>query len=238
MVEAQIGEPLIQHGVEIRDVYFPNSGVYSVTTQMSDGGLVEVATVGNEGMLGVSVFLGDMLGTGRTMMQVPGGLLPAIGVRRFIEHVALPGPFRSIIARYSQAYLLQIMQCTACNALHHVEPRCCRWLLQTHDRVDTNQLLLKHEFLAVMLGVHRPTVTLVLGALQKKGLIATRYGRIDILDRSGLEALACECYAATREQFARLHIVNPTARTPYATGVTGSSAGPAITPPPGLNREL
>ena len=100
--------------------------------------------------------------------------------------------------------MLQIMQSTACNALHDVQQRCCRWLLQTHDRVDGDEFALKHEFLAVMLGVHRPTVTVVLRTLQRAGLIATRYERIRILRRKGLEAAACECHAVIRDHFVRL----------------------------------
>jgi CRP-like cAMP-binding protein len=96
------------------------------------------------------------------------------------------------------------MQCTACNALHDVRQRCCRWLLQTHDRVDADDFLLKQEFLAVMLGVRRPTVTVVLQALQEGGLISSRYGRMRVLRRRRLEAASCECYAAIRDQFARL----------------------------------
>jgi CRP-like cAMP-binding protein len=96
------------------------------------------------------------------------------------------------------------MQSTACNALHNVTERCCRWLLQTRDRVDDDTFLLKQEFLAVMLGVHRPTVTVVLQTLQREGLIASRYGRIHILERKRLEAASCECYAVVRGHFARL----------------------------------
>lgn len=201
-----LGEALLDHGVIASHVYFPNGGVYSVTNQMRDGQLVEVATVGIEGMLGVSVFLGDSLGTGRTLQQVPNGLLPTMTVARFLKYVAEPGPFREQIARYSQAHLLQVMQCTACNALHDLEQRCSRWLLQTHDRVDGNEFQLKHEFLAIMLGSTRPTVTVALGGLQKAGIISSRYGRISILDRKKLEAASCECYDVIAGHFRRLGV--------------------------------
>jgi CRP-like cAMP-binding protein len=206
MIKVTVGEPLMQHGMPVTDVYFPNGGVYSITNQMKDGSLVEVATVGTEGMLGVAVFLGDLVGMGTSLQQVPNGPLPALSARRFIDQVSPAGPFRDAIARYSQANLLQIMQCTACNALHNIEQRCCRWLLQTHDRVDGDEFQLKHEFLAIMLGAHRPTVTLVLGTLQKAGLISTKYGRITILNRKDLEAASCECYDAIRGQFVRLGV--------------------------------
>jgi CRP-like cAMP-binding protein len=199
-----VGDTLQAHGTRIADVYFPNGGVYSVTNQMQDGGLVEVATVGLEGMLGVGVFLGDRAAAGRTFQQVPNGLLPSLAASRFAKEIAAPGPFRDVVGLYAQANLLQIMQCTACNALHDVRQRCCRWLLQTHDRVDGDEFHLKQEFLAVMLGVRRPTVTVVLKSLQQAGLIASRYGRIRVLKRRRLEAASCECYRAIRANFTRL----------------------------------
>lgn len=206
MTKVVLGEGLIEHGAPVKDVFFPNGGVYSVTNQMRDGELVEVATVGTEGMLGISTFLGDLLGTGRSLQQVPNGSLPTMAVRRFIEHTATAGPFRDIVGRYAQAYLLQIMQCTACNALHNIEQRCCRWLLQTHDRVEGDEFQLKHEFLAIMLGTTRPTVTMVIGILQKADLIASKYGRIRVLDRKRLEEASCECYDVIRAHFERLGI--------------------------------
>ena len=199
-----VGHTLQAHGTRITDVYFPNGGVFSVTNQMLDGGLVEVATVGNEGMLGIGVFLGDRAGVGRTFQQVPNGTLPSLAVARFVKETAAPGPFRDVVALYAQANLLQIMQCTACNALHDVTKRCCRWLLQTHDRVVGDEFHLKQEFLAVMLGVRRATVTVVLKGLQRQGLISTRYGRIRVLNRRRLEAASCECYEAIRANFERL----------------------------------
>jgi CRP-like cAMP-binding protein len=204
MTSVVTGQTLQESGEPVLDVYFPNGGVFSVTNEMRDGELVEVATVGREGMLGVGVFLGDVSGTGRTLRQVSNGDLPTMAVARFIEASSPAGPFRNILGRYAQANLLQVMQCTACNALHNVEQRCCRWLLQTHDRVGSDDFLLKHEFLAIMLGVQRPTVTIVLGSLQRAGLISTKYGRIRILDRAKLERTSCECYEVIRYHFERL----------------------------------
>jgi CRP-like cAMP-binding protein len=198
------GRTLQAHGTPVTEVYFPNGGVFSVTNEMRDGALVEVATVGREGMLGIGVFLGDRSGAGRTFQQVPDGPFPSMTVSRFVKESAAAGPFRDVVALYAQANLLQIMQGTACNALHDVKQRCCRWLLQTQDRVGTREFLLKQEFLAIMLGVQRPTVTLVMGTLQDSGLIATRYGRIRVLQRRGLENAACECYEVIRAHFQRL----------------------------------
>jgi len=198
------GRTLQEHGTRLTDVYFPNGGVFSVTNQMRDGGLVEVATVGREGMLGIGVFLGDRSGAGRTFQQVPDGPFPSMSVGRFIKESATAGPFRDVVGLYAQANLLQIMQCTACNALHTVKQRCCRWLLQTQDRVGAREFVLKQEFLAIMLGVHRPTVTLVMRTLQDAGLITTKYGRIRVLNRKKLEHASCECYEVIRAHFERL----------------------------------
>ena len=211
VVEVRVGDVLHQHDSTVHDVYFPNGGVFSLTNQMRDGRLVEVATVGTEGMLGLNVFLGDSRSAGEALLQVPEGMridhpswLPAMPVKAFVRHTASPGPFRDVVARYAQAMLLHVMQCTACNALHPADERCCRWLLQTHDRVAGDEFVLRHEFLAVMLGVTRPTVTLVMGTLQKAGLISNHYGRIRVLDRKNLEAASCECYQAIVGHFKRL----------------------------------
>ena len=204
MAKVAVGDTLLENGVAISHVYFPNTGVYSVTNEMRDGELVEVATVGFEGMLGINVFLGDMLGAGRSLMQVPDGPLPKMAVGRFLKLCAEPGPFRTAVSRYAQANMLQLMQGTACNALHSLEQRCCRWLLQTHDRVSEDEFLLKHEFLAIMLGATRPRVTKVLGVLQVGGLITSRYGRIRVIDRKKLERTSCECYEVIAGHFKRL----------------------------------
>jgi CRP-like cAMP-binding protein len=198
------GRTIQEHGAPVTDVYFPNGGVFSVTNQMRDGSQVEVATVGREGMLGIAVFLGDRRGVGRMFQQVADGPLPSMSVSRFVKESASDGPFRDVVALYAQANLLQIMQCTACNALHDVKQRCCRWLLQTQDRVGSEDFLLKHEFLAIMLGVYRPTVTAVIGTLQHSGLISSKYGRIRVLKRKRLEQSSCECYEVIKTHFQRL----------------------------------
>jgi CRP-like cAMP-binding protein len=198
------GEMLHSHGRLINDVYFPNDGVFSITNRMRDGATVEVATVGREGMLGVGVFLGDRSRTGPAFQKVVNGLVAALPVSFFVRETSLKGTFRELMALYAQATLLQSIQCTACNALHDVTQRCCRWLLQTHDRMDADDFPLKHEFLALMLGVHRPTVTVVLHALQESGLVSSGYGRMRVLRRRELEAASCECYAVIRRHYVRL----------------------------------
>ena len=205
MIPVSVGDTLLEHGIAVTHVFFPNTGVYSVTNEMKDGSLVEVATVGFEGMLGVNVFLGDMLGAGRSLLQVPpNGALPKLPVGRFLKLTAEPGPFRTAISQYLQANILTMMQGTACNALHGLEQRCCRWLLQTHDRVAGDEFQLKHEFMAIMLGTTRPWVTKVIGALQKAGMISSHYGRITVLDRKKLERGSCECYEVIAGHYKRL----------------------------------
>ena len=204
MQSTVVGDTIHEGGRRINDVYFPNGGVFSITNRMRDGELVEVATVGREGMLGVGVFLGDRAGTGRTFQQVAEGSVVALAVPPFIRASTTSKTFREVMALYTEAMLLQTMQCAACNARHDVKQRCCRWLLQTHDRVDADDFPLKHEFLAIMLGVRRPTVTVVLNGLQETGLISSRYGRMRVLRRRRLEVASCECYEVIRGHFARL----------------------------------
>ena len=198
------GQTLHESGRRIKEVYFPNQGVFSITNRMRDGAQVEVAMVGREGMLGIGVFLGDRAATGPTFQQVADGVVAALPVAAFVKETAINSRFRELMALYAHAILLQTMQCTACNALHDVTQRCCRWLLQTHDRVDTDDFPLRHEFLAVMLGVRRSTVTVVLHALQETGVIASHYGRMRVLKRRKLEAASCECYATIRGHYRRL----------------------------------
>lgn len=198
------GFAIQEHGAPVTHVYFPNGGVFSVTNEMRDGSLVEVATVGREGMLGIGVFLGDHSAAGRTFQQVPDGPLPSMALGPFVRESTAAGSFRRVLGLYAQANLLQVMQGTACNALHDVTQRCCRWLLQTQDRVESEEFRLKHEFLAIMLGVRRPTVTLVMGELQQSGLISSRYGRIRVLNRKRLENASCECHEVIRAHFERL----------------------------------
>jgi CRP-like cAMP-binding protein len=161
--------------------------------------------VGDEGMLGIEAFLGDQaVAYGKTLMQVAGTDAAAIRVDDFRRELARRGPLHELIGRYAQVLIAQMMQSTACNAIHDVQQRCARWLLMTHDRMHERDFRLSHEFLAVMLGVHRPTVSVVAAALQHAGLIRYRYSHVSVVDRDGLEAASCECYPMIRAQFNRL----------------------------------
>jgi len=197
---------LHQSGERLRYVYFLNSGVASITTGLSDGRMVEAATVGDEGMLGVEAFLGDQaIAYGKTLMQVAGTNAAAMPVDDFRRELARRGPLHELMGRYTQVLIAQMMQSAACNAIHDVHQRCARWLLMTHDRMHEQDFRLSHEFLAIMLGVHRPTVSMVAAALQHAGLIRYRYSQVTVVDRGGLEAASCECYSLVRAQFNRLH---------------------------------
>jgi CRP-like cAMP-binding protein len=188
----------------ITDIYFPGGGACSLTKTMTDGATAEIATVGNEGALGTSVFFGDDRSFSDLIVQVADGAGLKMPVRAFLAEMERKGAFYNRIIRYSQALTSQIMQTTVCNGLHTAEQRCCRWLLMTRDRVGHDDLKLTHEFLAIMLGVRRPTVTLVLHELQRAGLIDAGRATIRITNQPGLERASCECYGVVKSTFHRL----------------------------------
>jgi CRP-like cAMP-binding protein len=193
----------------IEVIYFIENGVASLVNTMANGAAAEVATIGNEGMVGLPVLLGDSEAPTSVYMQVPGaGLrMRASSFRRALEH---SGALRAVLLRYAHLLFNQVAQSAACAHFHALEQRCCRWLLMTHDRMASDEFLLTHEFLAMMLGVRRAGVTQAAGALQRAGLIQYRHGRIAILDREALEQRSCECYAVTKEEFDRLLGAAPT----------------------------
>jgi CRP-like cAMP-binding protein len=196
-----VKQVLHPRGEPIREVFFMNGGVASVTTVMRDGAMVEIATIGDEGIVGINAFFGSRLVNGEAMLQVQDTSAEAMPVAAFRAELDRRGPFYDCIQLYGQGIITLMMQSTACMALHSVHERCCRWLLMTHDRVHRDDFYLSHEFLAMMLGSTRPTVTVVAGTLQKAGLIRYVHGHITILDRASLEAASCECYATVKQQF-------------------------------------
>ena len=184
-------------------VFFPNNGVLSMLTVLDNGDIVEIATVGNEGMADMSVFLGLRTSSSRLLCQVPSDTL-RIPTATFVELVEeLPG-FREALGGYMISMFLLVSQNAACNRLHSLDRRCARWILMTHDRVDADFFPLTQEFLASMLGVRRPSVSAVARKLQEAGLVHYSRGRMTVIDRNGLEATACECYALIRDQFDRM----------------------------------
>lgn len=187
----------------IRYVYFPTSGMISLVLVLEDSSVAEVGRVGNEGMVGLPVFLGVARSHTRALVQIPGEAL------RMRAHVfrqqARPGePLAGLLLRYTQVLLRHLSQLTACNNRHSIEQRLCRWLLITHDRVQADRFGITQEFLSQMLGVHRQSVTLAASNLQKAGLIWYSRGKLKVLDRKGLEAASCHCYRAIRRQFDQL----------------------------------
>ena len=197
-----IRDQLFKPDQKITHVYFPLSGVMSLVIRMQDGLAVEVATIGNEGFVGTPVFLGAERSPTEAFCQVPGEVLklPVEVFKSALKNEKV----NDVVRRHTQALVNQISQSTACNHLHSVQERMCRWLLMTHDRVGSDELNLTQEFLAQMLGVRRPSVTVVAGILQQAKLIEYRRGRVKILDREGLEEGACECYEVVRREFERL----------------------------------
>jgi CRP-like cAMP-binding protein len=196
------GQVLHEQGARVEHVYFPHSGMISLLTVMQQGDAVETATVGREGVIGAMTGLGTRHASTTAIVQVP-ATASRIAVSRFHNAAGRSERIREMVARYNEALLVQVQQTAACHALHDVEARMSRWLLQTQDRTEAEVIPLTQEFLSQMLGVRRTTVTLVARALQAAGLIRYHRGQIMILDRKGLEETACECYDAVRRQFDR-----------------------------------
>jgi CRP-like cAMP-binding protein len=201
-VTLQIRDEIVRAQEPIRHVYFPTSGVVSLVVD-AEQRPVEVSTIGNEGLVGTSVFLGSETTTMRAFAQVAGEAR-RIPVRVFRAFVESDGELDRVLRRYVQAFMTQVTQNVVCNLRHGVEQRMCRWLLFTHDRVGAEEFPLTQEFLSQMLGVRRATVTVVAGILQRRGLISYFHGRMKIADRRGLEAASCICYDLVRREYERL----------------------------------
>jgi CRP-like cAMP-binding protein len=202
-VELPFKQTLSEPGEPITAVYFPISGVVSMVNEPNPGEIVEFATIGREGFAGLPLLLGSDTMPSRVLVQVPGEAFRA-SKEDFLAAVAAQDELRAVLLRYSLALLSQVAQSTSCNRLHEVQERCARWLLQTHDRSDGDSFPLTQEFLAQMLGVHRPTVTVAAGMLQKAQLIDYARGVITVRDRAGLEAASCPCYRLIADEYDRL----------------------------------
>jgi CRP-like cAMP-binding protein len=206
LVSLGLRQMVYQEAEPIDHVYFPVSGVLSLVAQMEDGRGVEVATVGNEGMAGLPVFLqAAYTSSHMAFSQIPGDAL-RMPAARFGELLTTGhnGGLHIALNRYTQALMSMIARAVACNALHTVQQRACRWLLTTHDRVGGDEYVLTQEFLSQMLGVTRGSVNEVARALQEAQAIDYTRGRVRILDRGELESRSCECYRVVRDEFDRL----------------------------------
>jgi CRP-like cAMP-binding protein len=204
-VRLELKELLFEAGKRIDSVYFPITAVASLLNLVEDTSGVEIATIGNEGLVGLSLSWGIDTFNPREFVQcqVPGDAL-VMDAETFAAKVAAGGELTWLVHRYTQAFVTQIGQQVACNGLHSIQERCARWMLLTHDRVGSDEFPLTQEFLAQMLGVRRPSVTVVAGILQQAGFIRFHRGRITITDRRGLENASCDCYRVLREVFDRL----------------------------------
>lgn len=206
-------------------VYFPEDAVVSILGVMEDGSAIETATTGNEGMVGVPVFLGAMQMAGQAFAQISGDAY-RMSAGDLREEVRRGSSLAQLLGRYTQALFTLVAQSSACNRKHPVQQRCARWLLITHDRVSGDTFELTQLFLSQMLGVRRATVSEVASALQARGLIEYSRGRMTILDRPGLEAAACVCYGIIRDEFARM-LEGSEGRSPLE-GVQVSKRGRSI----------
>jgi CRP-like cAMP-binding protein len=203
LIPMRLGDVLYESGEELRYVYFPTTAIVSLLYVMEDGASAEIAIVGNEGILGISLFMGGETTPSRAVVQSAGHgfrLKAALLKNEFGRF----GPTMHLLLRYTQALITQMAQTAVCNRHHSVDQQLCRWLLLSLDRLSSNELAMTQELIANMLGVRREGVTEAAGKLQEAGLIQYRRGRITVLDRPGLEARACECYEVVKTEFDRL----------------------------------
>jgi CRP-like cAMP-binding protein len=201
--ELSARQVVYEHGSEIEVLYFPTTCVLSTVTIMLDGHAIEVATVGNEGLSGQAAFSTVTTSPHRVFAQIAGKAW-RVDAKEFNRELGRLPKLREIITNYQQAFLFQVSQSVACNGLHVLIARCCRWLLMTHDRVDGDEMSLTHEYLSFMLGVRRPGITETLQSLQNRAFIRYTKGKITVVNRSGLEDLACECYLNVRNEYDRM----------------------------------
>ena len=203
LVETRVQEVLLKQGKPIDYVYFPCRSAHSCMTYLEDGSAVEVGTIGNESFTGIEMLLDATLATQTVVCQIGGPSL-RMDAENFRKVIGSASALTKILRHSAQAYLTQVSQSVACNRLHSTDMRFARWLLITHDRVQHDEFELTQEFLAAMLGVHRPSVSVVAGLFQQAGMIRYSRGRMKILNRDRLEESTCECYATVRRHFERL----------------------------------
>lgn len=203
LVEMRLGDVLYESGGQLQYVYFPVNAIVSLHYVMEDGASAEVAGVGNEGVVGISLFMGGMTTSSRATVQTAGYGYRLKG-RLITEEFNRAGAMMRLMLRYTQALITQMSQTAVCNRHHSVEQQLCRWLLATLDRLPSNELTMTQELIAGMLGVRREGITEAAGHLQQAGFIRYRRGHITVLDRLGLERRVCECYAVVKKENTRL----------------------------------
>jgi CRP-like cAMP-binding protein len=203
LADLKLGEVLYESGERLRYVYFPVNSIISLLYVMEDGASAEIAIVGNEGILGVSLFMGSESTPSRAVVQSAGYAF-RLKAQWLSNEFARFGPFLHLMLRYTQALITQMAQTAVCNRHHSVDQQLCRWLLLSLDRLQANELIMTQQLIADMLGVRREGVTEAAGGLQEAGLIHYKRGRITVLDRQGLEARTCECYQVVKTEYDRL----------------------------------
>lgn len=203
LVELELGKVIYQNAQQLEYLYFPTSAMVSLLYTMADGMTAEVGITGNEGVVGIALFLGGDTAPNQAVVQIAGAAL-RLGAKAVLEEFKRGEAFQHLLLRYTQALITQISQTAICNRLHPVEQRFCRWLLLSHDRVKSDKLEMTQELIAMMLGGRRESVTVAAGRLQDRGLISYARGQITILDRQGLEATVCECYEVVKTEYQRL----------------------------------
>ena len=199
-----LGQVLYESGGQLQYIYFPTTAIVSLHYVMENGASAEIASVGNEGVLGISLFMGGNTTPGLATVHTGGYGYRRLKARLIIEEFNRAGPLMGLMLRYTQALMTQISQAVVCNRHHLVEQQLCCWLLSTLDRLPSNELTITQELIASMLGVRREGITEAAGNLQRASLISYRRGHITVSDRAGLESHACECYSVVKKEFCRL----------------------------------
>ena len=202
-VSFDLGEVVYEFGGQLNYVYFPTTAIVSLLYTMENGASAEMGLTGNDGVVGIALFMGGGTMPNRAVVQSAGRALK-MKAKVLQDEFAKGGVFQRLLLRYTQALITQISQTAVCNRLHTVEQQLCRWLLLSHDRVPANELIMTQELIADMLGVRREGVTVAAGRLQDEGAISYVRGHIKILDRPKLERTVCECYRVVKDEFDRL----------------------------------
>lgn len=202
-VSLALGEVIYESGEQLEYIYFPTTAIISLLYIMENGLTAEIGMAGNDGLVGIALYMGGSTTPSRAVVQSAGNAF-RMRSRALNDEFSLGGVFQKVLLRYTQSLMTQISQTAVCNRLHSVEQQLCRWLLINHDLLQTNKLIMTHDLIANMLGVRREGVSIAAGNLQKKGLIKYVRGTITMLDREALEHSACECYRVVKDEYDRL----------------------------------
>lgn len=203
MVSFKLGDVVYESGDLLEHVYFPTTAIISLLYVMENGATAEIGIVGNDGLIGVSLFMGGETTTSRAVIQ-SAGRAARMKVTDLKAEFKRGGVFQELLLRYTQALMTQISQTAVCNRLHSVDQQLCRWLLLSHDRLETDSLVMTHDLISNMLGVRREGITLAAQKLAKRKLITNVRGTMTIIDRKGLESAVCECYKVVNDEYNRL----------------------------------